>query len=107
MTRLDYEKQNRKEQPLAPVEPGHLQAITKHVKKRESAKRHRERTFIRGVEKGTSQERQRICDLLREFDKQNNQACVHAAQGVDECCGGCQSYIDPVEAIELILWGQK
>jgi hypothetical protein len=102
MSGLDWEKQNRKEQLLEPADPGHIKAISKHVKQREAAKRHRERTFIRGIEKGIAQERLRITELLRELDRPNKRACSHAPKGVNECCGVCQTFLDPAETIALI-----
>ena len=67
MTKLDYEKQNRKEQPLEVVDLGHRLAASKHARKRKAAKKHRERTFVRGVEKGTAKGYQQGAKEMKEY----------------------------------------
>ena len=67
MTKLDYEKQNRKEQPLEAVDLGHRLAATKHARKRKAAKKHQERTFVRGVEKGTAKGYQQGAKEMKEY----------------------------------------
>jgi hypothetical protein len=80
MTRLDYEKQNRKEQDLEPAEPGHMAAIVRHVRKRKAAQRYQARTFIRGLEQGSTQERDRILHLAYGLIcYEHHKGCEHAA----------------------------
>lgn len=107
MTGLDYEKQNRKEQPLQPADPGHFAAISKHVRLREAAKRHRARTYIRGVEDGVAQERARIVQWLTEVDQPNRMPCEHS-NGYGAPCGNCNVFLEPGEVIEFVRnWGAK
>jgi hypothetical protein len=101
MSGLDWEKQKRKEQLLESADPGHMRAISKHVAKRKAAQRHRERTFIRGVEKGVAQERERIVDWLMNEDKPNRNPCAHS-NGNPTCCGNCNVWLDPKDVIQFV-----